>query len=171
MLTHLKRNGETLVDWANGGTPGKSTMQARWELSESRRLLAERLHKPVKYFAWPAGFYDEVLIRLATDSDYTALLTIDDASYRSGYDLRRMRRTMVYGGCNDQIFAQIVVNGRYRDCHLASTDAMPTSRDLAWFVERLRSRKTSGRIGCGSGHLMRRGCYLWREQVRSLRSA
>ncbi len=115
-LTHPWQDGETLVDWVNGRTPGRGMVQARWELSESRRLLAERLHQPVMYLAWPGGFYDDVLIRLATEAGYRALFTIDHGANRRGGDLQRIRRTMVHGGCNDEIFAQIVADGSYRSC-------------------------------------------------------
>lgn len=115
-LTHPWKDGDTLVDWVNGRTPGKGVLQARRELLESRRLLAEKLQKPVKYLAWPGGFYDETLIGLATESGYAALFTIDDGTNRSGGDLRRIRRTMVHGGCDDRVFAQIVADGRYEYC-------------------------------------------------------
>jgi hypothetical protein len=56
------------------------------------------------------------LIRLATDAGYRALFTIDHGANRRGGDLLRIRRTLVHGGCNDVIFAQMVADGAYRHC-------------------------------------------------------
>ena len=115
-MTHPWKDGDTLVDWVNGRTPGKGLAQARWELLESRRRLTERLHHPVFYLAWPSGLYDDALIGLATAAGYRALFTIDDGVNQRGGDLLRIRRTMIHGGCSDQVFMQTIADGRYRNC-------------------------------------------------------
>ena len=115
-MTHPWKDGETLVDWIAGRTPGKGMDQARSELIESRRLLEGKLARPVPYLAWPAGRYDETLIALAREAGYRALFTIDDGVNRPGEDPLRIRRTIVHGGCDDEAFAQILADGRNRQC-------------------------------------------------------
>ena len=115
-LTHPWKEGETLVDWVNGRTPGKGQADAQWEFAESRRVLVQKLGRPVEYLAWPGGFYNEVLIKLATQAGYRALFTIDHGANRRGGDLLRIRRTLVHGGCSDQLFRQMVADGTYRSC-------------------------------------------------------
>ena len=105
-----------MLDWMNGRTPGKGPEQVRWELAESRRVLAEKLGRPVRYLAWPAGHYDEAMIRIATESGYSALFTIDDGINRPEADPLRVHRTMVHGGCDIKVFAQVLSDGIYREC-------------------------------------------------------
>lgn len=115
-MTHPWKAGDTMIDWMEGRVPGKGPDQVRWELAESRRVLVERLGLPVPYLAWPAGHYNDQMIRLAKESGYVALFTTDSGLNHPGDDLLRIRRTMVHGGCDDQIFAQILRDGIYRDC-------------------------------------------------------
>jgi len=115
-MTHPWKQNDTLVDWVDGRTPGKGENQARWELAESRRVLGEKLGRPIAYLAWPGGRYNERLIGFATASGYRALFTIDAGVNRPGGDPLRLRRTMIHGGCEDRVFAQILRDGVYRDC-------------------------------------------------------
>jgi peptidoglycan/xylan/chitin deacetylase (PgdA/CDA1 family) len=116
-MTHPWKDGETLVDWIAGRTPDRGIDEARSELIESRRVLEERLARPVPYLAWPRGIYDDTLIRLAREAGYRALFTIDDGVNRHGGDPLRIRRTIIHGGCDDEVFAQILFDGRYRECN------------------------------------------------------
>jgi peptidoglycan/xylan/chitin deacetylase (PgdA/CDA1 family) len=115
-MTHPWKTGDTMLDWMNGRTPGKGPDDVRWELTESRRVLAEKLGRPIPYLAWPGGHYDDAMIRLATESGYVALFTVYNGVNRPGGDLLRLHRTMIHGGCNDRVFAQILADGIYRDC-------------------------------------------------------
>lgn len=115
-MSHPWKAGDTMPDWMDGRTPGKGPEQVRWELAESRRLLAEKLGRAVPYLAWPGGYYNESTIRLAREAGYAALFTIDSGLNYPGNDPLRIRRTMIHGGCDDQVFAQILRDGIYRDC-------------------------------------------------------
>ena len=115
-MSHPWRAGDTMLDWIGGRTPGKGSEQVRWELVESRRLLAEKLGRAVPYLAWPGGYYNELMIQLAKEAGYVALFTIDNGLNYPGNDPLRIRRTMIHGGCDDQVFAQILQDGIYRDC-------------------------------------------------------
>jgi peptidoglycan/xylan/chitin deacetylase (PgdA/CDA1 family) len=115
-MTHPWKPGDTMLDWMKGLTPGKGPDQVRWELTESRRVLAEKLGRPVPYLAWPGGHYSEDMIQLAKEAGYVALFTIDNGVNHPGDDPFRIRRTMVHGGCNDQVFALLLQDGIYRNC-------------------------------------------------------
>ena len=123
-MTHPWKPAETMLDWMNGRTPGKGPEQVRWELTESRRVLAERLRRPVPYLAWPGGHYNDAMIELAREAGYVALFTVDNGVNYPGDDPLRIQRTMVHGGCDDQVFAQILRDGIYRDCK-ASVAVLP----------------------------------------------
>jgi peptidoglycan/xylan/chitin deacetylase (PgdA/CDA1 family) len=118
-MTHPWKRGDTMVDWMEGRTPSKGPDQVRWELTESRRVLVEKLRQPVPYFAWPAGHYSDQMIELAKESGYTALFTIDNGLNHLGDDPLRIRRTMVHGGCDVGVFGQILADGIYRECNTA----------------------------------------------------
>ncbi len=115
-MTHPWKPGDTMLDWMSGLTPGKGSDQVRWELSESRRVLAKKLGRQIPYLAWPGGHYNEGMIQLAKEAGYVALFTIDNGVNHPGDDPFRIRRTMVHGGCNDQVFGHILQDGIYRDC-------------------------------------------------------
>jgi len=128
-MTHPWKAGDTLLDWMKAHTPGKGPEQVRWELAESRRVLAEKLDRPIPYLAWPAGYYDAAMIGLATDSGYVALFTIDPGVNRPGTDPLTLHRTMVHGGCDSRVFMQIISDGLYRDCG-AVTGLHDNERDI-----------------------------------------
>lgn len=130
-MTHPWKDGDTLLDWMAGRVPGKEADQVRWELRESRRVLAEKLGRPVSHFAWPRGLYDESLVGIAVEEGYAGLFTVDDGVNRQGDDVRRLRRTMVHGGCDDDVFAQIVRDGVYRACDTIRHGAAPRMRSAA----------------------------------------
>jgi peptidoglycan/xylan/chitin deacetylase (PgdA/CDA1 family) len=115
-MSHPWRDGETLRDWVEGRTPGKGMDDARRELRDARRVLEQRLGRPVPYFAWPRGVYSDTLVRLASDAGYVGLLTIDEGLNRPGGDPLRIRRTMVDGRCGNDVFGQILEDGLFRSC-------------------------------------------------------
>ena len=116
-MSHPWKPADTMLDWINGRTPGKQSDQVRWELTESRRVLTEKIGRPVPYLAWPAGHYNDAMIELARQSGYVALFTIDNGINYPGDDPLKIRRTMVHGGCDNDAFAQILHDGVYRDCN------------------------------------------------------
>jgi len=116
-MTHPWKDNETLPDWIEGRTPGMGTEQARWELTESRRVLEQKLQRPIPYLAWPAGKYNDKLIRLAQEAGYQALLTIDGGLNHPGDDPLRIRRSMVDGSCDHAAFVGILTNEPPAACY------------------------------------------------------
>jgi peptidoglycan/xylan/chitin deacetylase (PgdA/CDA1 family) len=115
-MTHPWEDGDTLVDWVEGRVPGRGVKQAQWELREARRVLEKRLGRPIPYLAWPRGRYNDDLIELAKKAGYRALLTIDEGLNRPGDSLLRIRRTMVDGTCDEEVFRLILADGLLRNC-------------------------------------------------------
>lgn len=115
-MTHPWKRGRTLIDWIEGKTPGKGVEQAREELEKSKQLLEEHLNRPVPYFAWPIGYYNETLIDLAKQAGYQALLTIDDGFVHPRDDPYRIRRAMIDGRCGLDGFMQALKQGTHRAC-------------------------------------------------------
>lgn len=115
-MTHPWKAGESMTDWMEGRTQGRGAADARRELLESRAVLETRLGRPVLYFAWPGGHYNDALIRLGTDLGYEALFTVNPGVNRPKGDLLRIRRTMIHGGCGEQALTAILRDGLYRDC-------------------------------------------------------
>ncbi len=115
-MTHPWEKGSTLVDWVNGNTPGKTKDDARFELTESKKLLEEHLGHPVPYLGWPSGIYNPELIEMARQAGYTATVTADDGLNKPGDDLFHIHRIMVNGNCDEKTFEKMLADGVYRGC-------------------------------------------------------
>jgi peptidoglycan/xylan/chitin deacetylase (PgdA/CDA1 family) len=86
-MTHPRDKGSNLVTWVAGSPPGKSSSDAEYELKQSKHILEQRLGVPVKYFAWPAGYFNDTLISMAIETGYQALFTILDGTTRQGDEI------------------------------------------------------------------------------------
>jgi len=115
-MTHPWDRADNLVTWLEGTVPGKGAETARAELVDSKRELEQHLRRPVRYLAWPCGWYNEPLVRLAVGAGYRALLTAEAGLNVPHGDVLRIKRTFVDGSCGIDEFAQTVVDGRYRVC-------------------------------------------------------
>jgi peptidoglycan/xylan/chitin deacetylase (PgdA/CDA1 family) len=115
-MTHPWKRGDTMLDWIHERTPGKGIEQVRWELAESRRVLTQKLGRPVHYFAWPAGHHDDAMVQLAVEAGYVALFTIRDGVNQVGTNPLRVQRTMIHGGCDESMFVRMLADGIQRDC-------------------------------------------------------
>lgn len=124
-MTHPYQEHDTLPDWMAGTIPDKGPQQAEWEITESRRVIQEEIGKPVYYLAWPGGFYNEALIRMAEKAGYKALLTIDNGVNLPGDDPLRIHRTLIHGACDTRVLQQILIDGVYRDCNLSAATGQP----------------------------------------------
>ncbi len=115
-MTHPWKERDTLVEWVEDKTPGRNKNDAEWELNESKRLLEEKLGKPVSYLAWPAGYYNKTLVTMAKKAGYKALLTIDSGFNHPGDRLMYLKRDMVDGRCGLDVFQNILQEGVNKNC-------------------------------------------------------
>jgi len=65
--------------------------QAAVEIHESRRCLETKLGRPVEYFCYPDGAYDDSIVQMVQES-YRAAVTAVAGFVRAGDDLHRLRR-------------------------------------------------------------------------------
>ena len=124
-MTHPWKRDDTMLDWMNRPTVYKGPDQVRWELAESRKIIAEKLQREVPYLAWPAGHYNEDMIRIAQESGYIALFTVDSGVNYPGDSPLRIKRTTIHGGCDDEAFKEILRDGVYRNCRVDATAHTP----------------------------------------------
>ncbi|MHA2203814.1 MAG: polysaccharide deacetylase family protein [Candidatus Hodarchaeales archaeon] len=115
-MSHPWDSKSNLITWTEGKVPGKGLKDAEWEIRESKRVLEVRLKKEIPYLAWPVGWYNKTLIRLAVDAGYEALMTTDDGFNIPGDDVLRIKRVMINGACSMSVFKSILQNPRYHDC-------------------------------------------------------
>lgn len=115
-MTHPWDHADNLVTWLEGKVPGKGTETARAELVDSKRELEQHLQRPVRYLAWPCGWYSEPLVRLAIGAGYRALLTAEAGLNVPHGDVLHIKRTFIDGSCGMDEFARTVVDGEYRVC-------------------------------------------------------
>jgi peptidoglycan/xylan/chitin deacetylase (PgdA/CDA1 family) len=108
-VTHPCRPMDNLVSWIEGKTPGKGRSQVLLELKNSKMALESRLLQPIRYLAWPGGWYNNKLIGLAVEVGYEGLLTSDgDRANLSGDDIHRIRRVIVDGQWEAEKFAHLL---------------------------------------------------------------
>ena len=115
-MSHPFADGDSLLDWEAGRTPGRSGTDVTHEIADSRTMLEKKLGHPVPYLAWPAGVFDDALIRRAQQAGYTALVTTDDGANHPGGDPLQIHRIVVNGACDDDVFPLLLADGRYRQC-------------------------------------------------------
>jgi peptidoglycan/xylan/chitin deacetylase (PgdA/CDA1 family) len=115
-MTHPWDPENNLVTWEQGKIPGKSIADVDWELRESKRVLEERLGRPVPYLAWPIGAYNDALISAAVRAGYSALFTIEWGRNLVNGDVLRIRRAYVSGFCQIADFRAILEDGQSRVC-------------------------------------------------------
>lgn len=115
-MTHPWDKDSNLVTWVEGNTPGKDHSDAEYELKQSRFILEQRLGVPVKYFAWPAGYFNETLVRIATETGYQAMFTLQSGATRPGDNTREIPRVFVDGSCGLEGFQQTLREYRVVSC-------------------------------------------------------
>ena len=115
-MTHPWDKDSNLVTWIEGRTPGKSRSDAEYELKQSKLMLEQRLGVPVNYFAWPAGYFNETLIQMATETGYQALITVQEGTARPGDDIQEIRRLFINGACGLKGFKQTMREHREASC-------------------------------------------------------
>ena len=114
---------DTLQSWAEGKTPRKGLADVRSELAASKHVLETGLGRPVNYFAWPLGLYNDEMVQMAKEVGYKALLTVDDrAPNIVGGDVFKIKRMNVGGACDMKSFIAQLVDFRARNCPTKRSD-------------------------------------------------
>lgn len=114
--THPWDPKSNLVTWVEGGDSRFGPADALRELVDSKRVLEEKLGRPVPYLAWPVGWYNERLVEMAKQAGYDALLTAEDGANGLGDDVYRIKRLFVDGACDLNAFIRLITSYRYESC-------------------------------------------------------
>jgi peptidoglycan/xylan/chitin deacetylase (PgdA/CDA1 family) len=114
-LTHPCR--PSLVDWVENRVPGKGIPEVKLELTQSRNDIEQKLGRPVRYFAWPCGIFNNHLIGLAKEAGYEGLLTAWEGKNFPGGDPFVIHRLNVDGSCPITDFEQGLLAGKHITCN------------------------------------------------------
>jgi peptidoglycan/xylan/chitin deacetylase (PgdA/CDA1 family) len=115
-VVHPWNPSSNLATWVNGMPAGKSKDDAINEVVNSKLMLEHLTGKPVKYIAWPSGYYNLALIEITKAFGYAGTMTIEQGLNSPGDDPYRIKRTFVDGLCSVTQFKQIVVSGISDQC-------------------------------------------------------
>ncbi len=93
-IAAIAQNGFTIGSHTMHHTylPMVSLEKARYELSESKRVLEERLHRPVEWLSYPVGGYTTEVQALARELGYRGACTTNRGVSKSTLDLFGLRR-------------------------------------------------------------------------------
>lgn len=114
--THPWDPKSNLVTWVDGNDPRFGPADALRELVESKRLLEDKLGMPVPYLAWPVGWYNDRLVKMAKQAGYTGLLSAEDGANGPGDDVYQIKRLFVDGACDLPAFIRLIESHRYEPC-------------------------------------------------------
>lgn len=118
---------DNLVTWVDQKNPGKGKKEALFELKESKRILESKLGISIDYLAWPCGWYNDKLVKLAKESGYKALLTTEDGSNQPGADPYRIKRVFIDGKCDLASFIEQLENPKYIVCQKSQKPTLGNS--------------------------------------------
>ncbi len=65
------------------------------EVGGCKRTLEQRLARPIEYFCYPAGYYNETVKQAVTDAGYRGACTVEPGANRLGTDPFALKRTEV----------------------------------------------------------------------------
>lgn len=72
--------------------PTESSLRARWEIEESKRVLEQRLGHPVFAFCYPNGSYTREVLDMVMQAGYECALTVEPGLNDRGSDRYALRR-------------------------------------------------------------------------------
>lgn len=75
------------------------------EVAESKRILEKRLKVPVRFFCYPAGRYNTIVIKAARDAGYIGALTTRSGLVFPGSDSYQWPRLRIYRGMSLEALA------------------------------------------------------------------
>lgn len=71
------------------------TVEAYWEVRGSKEILEERLKRPVDFFCYPSGAYNQLIQRAVKASGYLGACTVEPGANYPGANLFSLKRTEV----------------------------------------------------------------------------
>ncbi len=108
--------------------PDLTEMKIQEELSASKTTLEDLVGKPVRGFAFPGGFYDRRVFRLAKDCGYKALYTSDPGLNQLFRSEMRLKRLIVKSDPNQEEFRSLAYGHRgivlHRQCRAMLLDGL-----------------------------------------------
>lgn len=111
-VTHPWNPRSNLLTWLRGRPKGKTREDVRRELVDSKAMLERLLDRKITMLAWPCGWYNKTLVRMAQDAGYDVLLTIIEGPNCKGTDILKIRRFFINGNYSLDIFQGIVERGQ-----------------------------------------------------------
>jgi peptidoglycan/xylan/chitin deacetylase (PgdA/CDA1 family) len=109
------------------------------QLRRSRRVLEERLGRPVPSFCYPHGYHSASLRRAVTAAGYSNACAIGHRPHRLGDDVRAVARVMVVPGTTPDALRALVAHGPGGMRPTVARLATP-----AWRVARRTALRTAG---------------------------
>jgi len=104
-LNKLK-TGETEEEYEN---------RVRWEMTESKKIIEEKLNKKVYYFAYPYGSYNSTVMRLLKECGYKASVTVQWDKNTVETNPYALRRRGVFGNISLAQFIELVTKNQKDD--------------------------------------------------------
>ncbi len=115
-VTHPWDPQSNLLTWLEGRPSDKGMADVRREIFESKATLEKYLQRKVRYLAWPCGWYNEILVAIAKEAGYEALLTTKEEPNRPGDDIFHIKRIFVNGRCDQADFERMLGEGKTMIC-------------------------------------------------------
>ncbi len=63
----------------------------KYEIADSKKIIEEKLEKPVKYFAYPFGQYDEKIMSVVKEAGYYLARSSNSGIYNGPNEIYKLR--------------------------------------------------------------------------------
>lgn len=99
----LGAHGYTHVDLR-----GQTVDYLVWQILGSKEAIEARIHKPVRFFCYPSGQYDELTIRVLQSADFWGAVTTAAGDVHRSGELFTLRRVRVHGRYSAEALAAVL---------------------------------------------------------------
>lgn len=120
--THPWIPGNHLISWLAGKTPNRSRKDVVDEIAGAKKVMEEKLQRPVVHYSWPSGWYNDELLAIARDSGYITTVTTDQGLNMPGMSPMKIRRYPVYGQFSVEQFGQLLTRNLTDVSPMAGSD-------------------------------------------------
>lgn len=77
--------------------PSISLLEAKSEILNSRKIMEDGLGKKCHFFAYPRGKYNQEIVNILKENNFSAALTVNPGRARNGSDLLKLPRQSIDG--------------------------------------------------------------------------